>query len=182
MPNVMEASQVTGRFEELCARACRVASQAGEPMEIEDVVTPEELVAIGEQLVAQGVPIVVLTLGPNGAFVCTGDEAALRTVPSAPADVAGWANRRLYVPGYEVEGPCNTAGAGDTFAAAVLAGLCRCLTSIEEIVKLAHATGALHCDLSRGTCAFDEVHAVLPSMKPRRPRNPHLPETIASFA
>jgi sugar/nucleoside kinase (ribokinase family) len=182
MPNVMEASQVTGRFDELCARACRVASQAGEPMEIEDVVTPEELVAIGEQLVAQGVPIVVLTLGPNGAFVCTGDEAALRTVPSAPADVAGWANRRLYVPGYEVEGPCNTAGAGDTFAAAVLAGLCRGLTSIEEIVKLAHATGALHCDLSRGTCAFDEVHAALPSMKPRRPRNPHLPDTIASFA
>ncbi len=182
MPNVMEASQVTGRFTELCARACLATSQAGEPLEIEDVVTPDELVAIGEQLVAQGVPIVALTLGPNGALVCTGDEASLSTVPRVPAEVAGWANLRLFVPGYEVEGPVNTAGAGDTFAAAVLAGLCRGLTSLEDIVKLAHCVGAMHCDLSLGACSLEAAQAALPAMKARRPTNPHLPEAVTSFA
>jgi sugar/nucleoside kinase (ribokinase family) len=181
MPNVMEASQVVGRFTNLAGRAREASARAGEPMEIEDVVTPDELVAMGERLLGEGLPIVVITLGPNGAFVCTAGEGTLRAVPCAPADLGAWADQRLYVPACEVDGPINTAGAGDTFAAAVLVGLCRGLPSMEEIVKLAHCVGALHCDLSRGACSFEEAEAALPAMKPRRPRNPHLPEAAVTF-
>lgn len=179
MPNVMEASQVVGRFGELSARAKQASERQGVAIEVEDVIMPDELVAIGESLLEAGVPIVVLTLGPNGAFVCTGDEAALGQVPGADE---GWAGLRLFLPGYEVEGQLNSAGAGDTFAAAVLAGLCGGVSSIEEIVRLAHCVGAMHCDLSIGACSFDEARAALPSMKPRRPSNPHLPGEVTSLA
>ncbi|HEY3418896.1 MAG TPA: carbohydrate kinase family protein, partial [Armatimonadota bacterium] len=152
-PNVEEASQVAGQFTRLVARA--TAQRA----DIEDIVTLDDLTEIGEFLLRAGVPIVVITLGPSGAFLCTGDEAALRTVPLAPADLSGWANQRLYVPAYLVEGPVNTTGAGDTFTAGIFTGMCNRLPSLREIVQLAHCAGALHVDLSRGACSFAEVQA-----------------------
>lgn len=177
-PNIEEASQVAGQFTRLAARAHDAAQQAGASRDIEDIITLEELRAIGEMLLREGVPIVVITLGPNGAFLCTGDEAALRTVPVAPADVSGWANQRLYVPAFLVDGPVNTAGAGDTFTAGILTGICKQRPSLKEIAQLAHCGGALHVDTSRGACSFEDVQAALPAMRHRPPRNPALRELM----
>ncbi|MHB9131648.1 MAG: carbohydrate kinase family protein [Armatimonadota bacterium] len=157
--NIEEAAQVVGRFSELHARA----KAAG--CDIEKVVTLEDIYAIGGELLAMGVPIAVLTLGPSGACICTSDEAALRDVPLLPTDLTGWTNQRLFVPAYQVDGPLNSAGAGDTFTAALLAGLCEGLPSIQQVVQLAHATAALHVDLSRGACRLEEVLAMLPGMR-----------------
>ena len=173
-PNIEEASQVTGRFTALAARARAASDQAGATRDIENIITPAELAEIGEQLLAAGVPLVVITLGPNGAFLCTGDAAALRAVPLAPADLSGWANQRLYVPAFQVDGPLNTTGAGDTFTAGILAGICQGCPSLRDIARLAHCSGALHVDLSRGACSFAEVQAALPTMRVRPPENPHL--------
>ncbi len=166
--NIEEAAQVVGRFTALQART----QAAG--CDIEQVVTREEVFAIGEALLAMGVPIAVLTLGPNGACICTGDAAALRDTPLLPADLAGWADQRRFVPAYQVQGPVNSAGAGDTFTAALLAGLCTGMSSLTELVQCAHGTAALHVDLSRGGCRLPEVLALLPSLQPRVPDNPHL--------
>lgn len=173
-PNVMEAAQTVGQFSRLVARARAESEQTGQAMEIEEIVTLEELTEIGEALLARGVPIVVLTLGPNGAFLCTGDTAALRRVPLAPANPAGWANQRLFVPAYQVDGPINTTGAGDTFTAGLFTGMCMGIDSLAEIARLAHCASALHVDLTRGARTFAEVQAALPAMRVRPPANPHL--------
>lgn len=180
-PNIEEASQVVGQFTTLAARAQAESARVGEARDIENIVTLDELAAIGERLLADGVPIVVITLGPNGAFICTGDEDVLRTVPLAPADLTGWARQRLYVPAFQVDGPINTTGAGDTFTAGILAGMCMGQASLEEIARLAHCAGALHVDLSRGACSFAEVRAALPGMRIRPPHNPHLPSACLAM-
>jgi sugar/nucleoside kinase (ribokinase family) len=178
-PNIMEASQVTGHFSRLAARAAAATAETGEPLEIEEVITVDEIHTIGEALLARGVPIVVLTFGPNGAFLCTGDATAVRAVPGAPADLAGWANLREFVPAFQVDGPINTTGAGDTFTAGLLVGMCQSLPSLGEIARLAHCGGALHVDLSRGACSYAEVQAALPAMRIRPPQNPHLRALLA---
>jgi len=180
-PNIEEASQVTGQFTMLAARAQAAAQAAGESRDIEDVVTVAELQGIGERLLCEGVPIVIITLGPNGAYLCTGDTQALSAVPQAPNDLSGWVNQRLYVPAYQVDGPLNTTGAGDTFTAGILTGICKGLPSFREIAQLAHCAGALHVDLSRGACTFAEVQAALPSLRVRLPRNPALRALAEAF-
>jgi len=173
-PNVMEAAQVAGQFTHLAARAAAATQAHGEALEIEDIITPEELLGIGEFLLDAGLALVVITLGPNGVFLATGSVAALRAMPLAPADPAAWANRRLFVPAYRVDGPVNTTGAGDTFTAGILTGLCQGISSLREIAQLAHAASALHVDLSRGAATFADVQRALPTMTLRPPRNPDL--------
>lgn len=175
-PNIEEASQVAGQFTKLKARAEEMSKQTGVPTDIEGIITPDELTGIGEFLLQHGVPIVVITLGPNGAFICTGNADALRQVPLAPTDLSGWANQRIYVPAYLVNGPVNTTGAGDTFTAGMLTGICKGISSIRNIAQLAHAAGALAVDLSRGACTFEEVQQILPTMQTRPPSNPLLQE------
>ena len=173
-PNIEEASQVAGRFTKLAARAAETTAASGKPHEIEDVITAAELTAIGDFLLATGLPMVVITLGPSGAYVCTGDADAVRTVPLAPADVSGWADQRLFLPSYLVDGPVNTTGAGDAFTAGFLAGICKGIPTLREITQIAHCSSALHVDLNRTTSTFDEVLAALPKMKIHQPRNPAL--------
>ncbi len=179
-PNVMEAAQTVGLFSRLVERARAASQAAGQALEIEEIITLEELTEIGERLLAAGVPIVVLTLGPNGAFVCTGDAARLRGVPLAPADLSGWANQRLFVPAFRVDGPLNTTGAGDTFTAGLFTGMCMGLPSLAEITRLAHCASALHVDLSQGARTFAEVQAALPALRVREPANPHLRAACAT--
>lgn len=181
-PNVEEASQVAGQFTRLAQQARDESARRGEPVDIENIVTSDDLNLIGERLLAAGVAIAVITLGPQGVFLCTGSAAALRDLPLAPADPSSWADQRLYVPAYQVDGPINTTGAGDTFTAGFLTGMCHGLTSLEEIARLAHCTGALHVDLTKGPCSFAEVQAALPGMRVRPPANPHLSGQVLSFA
>lgn len=162
--NIEEAAQVTGRFTALQARA----QAAGR--DIEEIITRDDVYAIADALLAIGAPIVVLTLGPNGACICTGSAETLRDVPLLP-DPAGWADQRVFVPAYRVDGPLNSAGAGDTFTAALLAGLCTGMASLVDLVRLAHATAALHVDLNRGACPLPEVLALLPTLTVREPEN-----------
>ena len=175
-PNIEEASQVTGRFTQLARRAEEESRRRGEALDIEAVIRPDELHAIGEALLDEGLPMLAITLGPNGAFICTGDQAALRRVPLAPGNLDGWANQRLFVPAFQVEGPVNTTGAGDTFTAGVLTGICKQRDSLLEIAQLAHATGALAVGMGKRPCSFEEVQQAMPKMTPRPPKNPLLRE------
>jgi sugar/nucleoside kinase (ribokinase family) len=164
-PNIEEAAQVTGRFTALAARA-RAAGT-----DIENVVTADEVRAIGEALLAMGVPIVLISLGPNGAYLCTADADTLRAVPHVPADLSGWADQRVFVPAYRVDGPLNSAGAGDTFLAAVLTGLCSGGASLAEIVRLAHGAAALHVELAQRPCRYAELPARCSVMTVAEPSN-----------
>ncbi|OPZ81458.1 MAG: pfkB family carbohydrate kinase [bacterium ADurb.Bin429] len=168
--NIEEAAQITGCFSGLHARA-----QAAR-RDIETIVTHEEIYRIGAALLAMGVPMVVITLGPNGACLFTGSTDVLRATPllaDAPAD---WADQRIFVPAYQVDGPVNAAGAGDAFTAALLAGLCRGIPSLAQLARVAHATAALQVDLTRFACRFEDIIILLPTLRPRIPENPHLAE------
>jgi sugar/nucleoside kinase (ribokinase family) len=178
-PNIEEAAQVAGLFTRLAERAEAVRAQSGEATDIEAVIRPEELQQIGEFILATGVPIVVITLGPNGAYLCTGDAAALRRVPLAPQDLTYWTNQRCFLPAFQVDGPVNTTGAGDTFIAGMLAGICLGLPSLPDIARLAHAAGALAVDLSRSYHSYGEVQAALPTLRPHLPKNRLLREMIS---
>jgi len=167
-PNIEEAAQITGQFTALAERA----RQAG--ADIETIVTMGELRQIGEDLLRLDVPIVILTLGPNGAYLCTGDAAAIRAVAFAPDDLSGWADIRAFIPGYRVDGPLNTAGAGDTFTAAVLTGICAGAVSLTNAVAIAHCAAALHVDLSQRQRVYSEIVALRQSMPVVTPANPHL--------
>jgi len=167
-PNIEEAAQVTGRFTALAERSRRAGA------DIETIVTPDELRQIGEDLLRLGVPIVILTLGPNGAYLCTGEEESLRMVPFAPDDLSGWADIREFIPGYRVDGPLNSAGAGDAFTAAVLTGLCAGDASLHDVIAVAHCAAALHVDLSQRQRPYDEVASLRHSLPAALPANPHL--------
>jgi len=167
-PNIEEAAQVTGRFTALAERARRAGA------DIETIVTPDELRQIGEDLLRMGVPIVIITLGPNGAYLCSGDAASLRGTPFAPDDLSGWVDTRAFLPAYRVDGPLNSAGAGDTFTAALLTGICSGATSLAEAVAIAHCAAALHVDLSRGLRPYAEIVTQHKSMPVATPANPHL--------
>jgi sugar/nucleoside kinase (ribokinase family) len=200
-PNIMEAAQVAGCYitlaERAVARASRPCAIPATALDIEDIITREEVIAIGEAILAMGVPIVAITLGPNGAFLLTGDEKAMGRVPMLGAQAAcpdltgsrlpgddakaggtpalhGWANARVYAPAYAVNGPVNTTGAGDAFTAALIAGLCRGVASPRDLLRLAHATAALHVDLSGEYYGYADIPALLSTLKTRPARNPHL--------
>ena len=89
-PNVMEAAQTAGRFTALAARAAAETQASGVPAEIEDIITPAELDGIADFLLAQGLGIVVITLGSNGVYLATADAARLREVPAGTYRVTVW--------------------------------------------------------------------------------------------
>ncbi|KAA6474940.1 sugar kinase [Bacillus swezeyi] len=82
--------------------------------------TPEE---IAEFYLNQGVKLIVVKLGKEGAYYRTAEKGG-------------------YVPGYAVEKVVDTVGAGDGFAVGIISGLLDRLP-LEEAVQRANAIGAL---------------------------------------
>lgn len=173
-PNLEEASQLTGYFSRLAARAAEVSARSGQPTDFEEIISADELLAIGEGLLAYGIPLVIVTLGDQGALLCSGSEDALRALPQVPLADATWANQRRLIPAYEVHGALNTTGAGDTFIAGLLTGLTHGMGSLPEIVAFAQAAGALHIDAARGLCAVDDVRAAMRTLTRHLPSNMQL--------
>ncbi len=166
-PNIEEASQTAGLFSKLVNKA----REKGK--DIENIISPEELLETGEKLLAYGLPLLVITLGPQGVFVCTGSEDKVARLPYKLA-----ANQRVFVPGYKVTGPINTTGAGDTFTAAFLTGLCRGVGDLKDIARFAHCAGATFVDLSKGPSTFEQVISLMPAMQINEPENAGLAEMI----
>ncbi len=166
-PNIEEASQTAGIFNKLVKKA----HEKG--MDIENIITPEELLETGEKLLTYGLPLLVITLGPQGVFICTGSEDKVSRLPFNIA-----ANQRIFVPGYKVTGPINTTGAGDTFTAAFLTGMCKGVGTLSDIARFAHCAGATFVDLSKGPSTFEQVISLLPQMQISEPANAGLAEMM----
>ncbi|HUS57582.1 MAG TPA: carbohydrate kinase family protein [Planctomycetota bacterium] len=174
VPNLDEAATVTGRLCELMRRVDQLSRHTGGMVIIEDVVEPEEILAIGDELLGEGIAIVAITLGPNGAYVCTGSAERIGQLCIAPADPKLWANKRMYYPTFAEVGRANATGAGDAFAGGFLAALCESDMGIESAVEFANAVGTYHVDMGRGVAPMAEILKALPALERKSHNNKNL--------
>lgn len=96
----------------------------------------------------------VLTRGPNLVAITNGDEGA---EVKTHAD-SSWGNCHFTHPGFDVEVEDPT-GAGDTFTAAFIAGLREENSTIDEVLELANASGALATTKSGAIAAIPAGNA-----------------------
>ena len=125
--NLEEAAACLNRKAELMAKAAQAAGVLASEVNLEAWVTAEDVAELAGALLEQGVGLVLITLGANGAYgACCQDETRLRTLlrQSCPADMSKLLGCSLLVPAFEALGEVNSVGAGDSFLAGVVAALC----------------------------------------------------------
>ena len=110
-----------------------------------EAVTPTLLVSLSDELLAMGVKMLMIKLGHRGLFLRTAAAGTLeqmgRAMPEAPA---GWADKMLWAPCFQVE-VVGTTGAGDATIAGFLGALLRDKTA-EEALTMAVAVGACNVE------------------------------------
>ena len=123
--------------------------------EILPLVDAELVAGLGQELIEMGARIVLIKLGDRGAYLRTGEEAALREMGgAAPADLREWAGRELWAPCFRVK-LVGTTGSGDATIAGFLAALLRGLDPPEALTA-AVAVGACNVE------AADSLSGLLP--------------------
>ena len=103
-----------------------------------------DLAAASRRLMQAGPSLVVTTLGADGCFCVTKDEA-------------------FHVPGFAV-GVVDTTGAGDAFHGGFLYGLLQDGWSLRQVARFANAVGALNCRQlggRRGLPTLDDVRRLM---------------------
>jgi len=171
VPNLDEAATLAGKLCELMTRVDQLARKTGDTVIIEDVVRPDEIVEIGETLLGEGIAIVAITLGPNGAYVCTGSTERIGQLCIAPHEAKKWANKRVYFPTFMEKGRANATGAGDAFAGGFLAALCDTDMPMEQAAEFANAVGTYHVDMARQVPPLNELLGELPRLERKIPKN-----------
>jgi sugar/nucleoside kinase (ribokinase family) len=110
-----------------------------------DQVTPSLLHSLSDELLAMGVPLVVIKLGVRGLYLRTaGQQAFTRFGRAAPANLVAWYGKELWVPTFRVA-VIGTTGAGDAAIAGFLSALLRGLGP-EMALTMASAVGACNVE------------------------------------
>jgi sugar/nucleoside kinase (ribokinase family) len=165
--NLEEAASIVGKADELIKRAREVSDAFKHEASVEDVVSDEEVVDIGRNLLHLGSAMVVISLGENGAFMITSSEREVvherigRRLGMDVEEEEAWLDKLLFVPCFSAEGhKTNATGAGDSFVAGLLAGLnyppCRKRGPL-AVLRLAHATALQRVDLERRKLPLDQL-------------------------
>jgi sugar/nucleoside kinase (ribokinase family) len=133
------------------------------------LVTPDLLSDVSGELLALGVKAVGLKLGHRGLYVRTAGEAAwLDAGRGRPADLAGWVDKELWAPCFQVD-VVGATGSGDATIAGFLAALLRGLNA-EQAVTMAVAVGACNieaADALSGIRSWEETQARVAGGWPR---------------
>ncbi len=110
--------------------------------DITEIISLEEVDALGERLIGMGANIVLIKCGAPGLYYITSNEKAMdQTLKDQLDNVATWSNRKGFEPSYKPECVLSATGAGDTTIAAFLTAMIR-QKSLDMCLKLATATGA----------------------------------------
>jgi len=139
MPSVEEILFMMRRatYQEMC--------DAISGSDILQLITPELLSDIADELIEMGARIVGLKLGYRGLYLRTGNSLLTRSIGRThPSNPDAWASRELWAPCFKVM-VAGTTGSGDTTIAGFLAALLHDL-SIEECLRLAVAVGACNVE------------------------------------
>jgi len=109
-----------------------------------ELITPELLHEISQDVMDMGVKIVLLKLGERGAYLRTSNQASMVSLGrAAPDDTSRWINQELWSPCFKVN-VIGTTGSGDATIAGFLAALLRNMSPIDAL-SAAVAVGA--CDV-----------------------------------
>ena len=113
-----------------------------------DHMTETEILKVIDRWSEQGIPLIVVSLGSDGALVAYGGQYFKATPPSIQA--------------------INRVGCGDTLVAGMAAGLIRGL-EFEEILSLATAAAAANAtEPQAGSVKLDKIHAYRERVKINR--------------
>ena len=152
--NLEEAAACLGRKQSLMEKAAVAAGVSASQVSLEAWISAEDVEQLALELIDKGIGIVLITLGENGAFGASCDEARLRTLlrQSCPTDLSALAGHRALVPAYAPLGAVNSVGAGDCFLAGVLAALCHFSSVLPDQIGDSSSTPSLETILRCG-CA-----------------------------
>jgi sugar/nucleoside kinase (ribokinase family) len=117
-------------------------------------VEPEHVAALGERLIGLGAGIVGLKASDRGMYLRTGGADRLRAFGrAAPSDMAVWADRELWEPGFEPRHFETATGAGDAAVAGFLTAFLRGCGP-EESLRMACALGAQNLEAADATSSI----------------------------
>ena len=174
-PNIEEASALCGKFRMLQDRADKLGkTPEGKDANVSDVVSPEELEEMGRFFLGKGIKMMIITLGPNGAYIITADKNELGKLPIDPKLALLWADKKMWLPTYNEAGPLNATAAGDSFYAGFMCGLYNEMP-IDECLKIGHATAARRVDGS-GWTDFEGTKKTMKERSFKKPFNKTLME------
>jgi sugar/nucleoside kinase (ribokinase family) len=125
-----------------------------------DRVTPALLHGLSNELLAMGVPLVVIKLGARGLYLRSADRQAFTKLGrAAPANPAAWAEKELWSPCFRVQ-VTGTTGAGDAAIAGFLSALLRGLGA-EPALTMASAVGACNVEAADALSGLRSWEATL---------------------
>jgi len=140
------------RFEELSATVG--------PAGMLDALGAEEIRSLAQTALEMGTKVVVLKLGERGIYMRTARDLG-DLGRAAPADLASWQSRELWVPCFVPDELVGTTGAGDATIAGFLAALLR-NASPERALTIAVAVGTCNveaADALSGVRSWEETLA-----------------------
>jgi sugar/nucleoside kinase (ribokinase family) len=144
--------------------------------EIDEVLKPEFLRDLSDQMLAWGAGMVLFKLGENGAYLRTNNRARFASIGSAaPGDVTQWADREIWSPIFRLDRFGGTTGAGDSASAGFMTALLKGAPP-EQALMMACAVGACNVeepDALSGLMTWEETIERVQRGWERLPREIH---------
>jgi sugar/nucleoside kinase (ribokinase family) len=136
-----------------------------------NLVTPELLSQLGNELLEMGARLVLIKLGDRGAYLRTAGMQRLERMGRAcPPGLASWASIELWAPCFKVN-VVGTTGSGDSTIAGFLASLLRGMGPVEALTT-AVAVGACNVEASDALGGLRSWDATLSRVAARWERQP----------
>jgi len=154
----------------------RAAAAAGVPL---GGLTPADVAAVTDELLAMGVAVVLLKLGEHGACLrTTPDAARLAAGGALLAQLQSWEDVSLHAPCFAAE-VVGTTGAGDCTIAGFLAALTRGETP-GDALRAAVATGSASVERADATSGVPHWSVLAERLRAGWPRDPAVafPQTV----
>jgi len=125
-----------------------------------DLMTVEEIAAMGKDLIEMGTAIAMVKCGSRGLYIRTAGKERLQKLGAAGCkDLDNWANRELWFPVYKEEKFVGALGSGDSAIAGFLSAFVREYT-IESCLRYANAAGSMNVTVPDGLSwnkGFDDL-------------------------
>lgn len=149
----------------------------------EDKVEFKKIREIADSILSIGCCLIVITLGPNGAFLkFTSNEKRFESfrkrLPVCSQNLGIFPSQEFFIPSFilpETGSEMNTIGAGDTFVGALLVALSEANkfnSNFIECVKFAHSVAG---ERISGVChSFEDIILNLPNKKILKPTNENI--------